>query len=84
MEAGSGGPRLRAAAPHEREPATQPTEVAIVYTTKALYLGFRCYDDDPQGIVHRVLGRDADPSADDYFTVVLDTYHDLQNGFFSR
>ncbi len=68
--------------PRSGEPATQPTVVRIVYTTKALYLGFLCRDDDPQGIVHRVLGRDADISADDYFTLVLDTYHDLQNGFF--
>jgi hypothetical protein len=68
--------------PQSGEPASQPTEVSIVYTTRALYLGFVCFDDHPEEIVHRVLGRDADISADDYFTVVLDTYHDLQNGFF--
>ncbi len=51
--------------PQSGEPASQPTRVAIVYTTRALYLGFVCFDDHPQEIVHRVLGRDADISADD-------------------
>ncbi len=67
--------------PYSGEAASEATVVRIVYTARALYLGFTCSDSEPEGIVHRVLGRDADLSADDYFTVVLDTYHDLQNGY---
>ena len=68
--------------PYSGEAASAPTVVRVVYTDQALYLGFSCQDDNPERIVHRILGRDADLSADDYFTVVLDTYHDLQNGYF--
>ncbi len=67
--------------PYTGQAASESTVVRVLYTPRALYLGFSCRDRDPRGIVHRILGRDADLSADDYFTVVLDTYHDLQNGY---
>ena len=64
--------------PFTGDPASQSTEVRIVYTQKALYIGFICHDDDPSSIVRRILGRDADVSADDSFTVVLAPSHWLE------
>ena len=68
--------------PNFGQPASQPTEIRVVYTRKALYLGVTCYDDNPGAIVHQKLGRDVDIWDDDYLVVVIDTFHDLQNGIF--
>ncbi|RPH34841.1 hypothetical protein EHM92_07325, partial [bacterium] len=65
---------------HEGAPATERTEVRIVYDSRALYIGVCCYDSDPQGIVANQLKRDFDYTTDDDFELVLDTYHDGRNG----
>ncbi len=66
---------------NEGEPATERTEVAVVYTDRALLIGAWCYDDEPGGITARELQRDFNNSRDDDFQVILDTYDDDRNGF---
>ncbi|WP_041738385.1 hypothetical protein [Echinicola vietnamensis] len=56
------------------EPATERTEVAIVYTTKTLYIGFRGYDSEPGKLVAREMKRDFDFDLEDNFEVIIDTY----------
>lgn len=63
------------------EPATERTEVAVVYTSKTLYLGIWCYDREPGKIIAKELKRDFDHSIDDNFEIIIDTYHDKRNGF---
>src|SRR5439155_6098438 len=65
----------------EGAPVTERTEVRIVTDGKALYVGAWLYDSDPAGIVAGEQVRDGDIAKSDYFGVLLDTYHDRQNGF---
>jgi len=68
--------------PDEGEPATEKTEVRILYDHTHIYLGVYCYDSEPDRIVHNELRFDGNLSSDDYFTVVLDTFDDKQNAFY--
>ena len=66
---------------HEGAPVTERTEVRIITDGQALYVGAWLYDSDPAGIVPGERVRDGDISKSDYFGILLDTYHDRQNGF---
>jgi len=66
---------------HEGTPVTERTEVRIITDGQALYVGAWLYDSDPAGIVPGEKVRDGDISRSDYFGILLDTYHDRQNGF---
>jgi len=70
--------------PREGAPATEKTEVRILYDDTNLYIGVYCYDSEPGRIVHNELRFDGDLAYDDNFTVVLDTFADRRNGFFFR
>ena len=66
---------------HEGAPVTERTEVRLLTDGQALYVGAWLYDSDPAGIVPGERVRDGDISKSDYFGILLDTYHDRQNGF---
>jgi len=66
---------------HEGAPVAERTEVRIITDGQALYVGAWLYDSDPAGIVPGEKVRDGDISKSDYFGILLDTYHDRQNGF---
>jgi hypothetical protein len=66
---------------HEGAPITERTEVRIITDGEALYVGAWLYDRDRAGIVAGARVRDGDISKSDYFGILLDTYHDRQNGF---
>jgi uncharacterized protein DUF5916/cellulose/xylan binding protein with CBM9 domain len=67
--------------PQEGAPATEKTEVRMLYDDKSIYIGVICYDDDPSKIVTTDSRRDSGLDAMDSFRIILDTYHDRQNGF---
>jgi hypothetical protein len=67
--------------PTEGQPASERTEVRLMYDDKALYIGVVAFDSDPSGIVATDSRRDSALSGQDSFQVILDTYHDRQNGF---
>ena len=67
--------------PNEGAPATERTEVRILFDTLHLYLGIICYDSNPAGIVATELRRDAAMEGDDIFEVIFDTFHDHRNGY---
>lgn len=67
--------------PDEGQPASQRTEVRVLYTADAIYFGFICYDDDPATIVASDARRDASLDETDSLLFILDTYRDEQNGF---
>ena len=48
-----------------REPATEPTEVFIVYSRRALYMGVICHDSDPTKWLGYQRRRDEFLQADD-------------------
>ena len=67
--------------PFEGEPASERTEVRIVYTGDTLYFGIVCYTEDPSSIIVADSRRDTDMTETDSFQIILDTYRDGQNGF---
>ncbi len=67
--------------PFDGSPASERTEVRILFDDDALYIGARLHDSDPAGIVRGEIRRDADLKEQDAFIILLDTYLDRQNGF---
>ncbi|RPJ70936.1 MAG: hydrolase [Acidobacteria bacterium] len=67
--------------PDEGQTASERTEVRLVYTSDTLYVGVRCYDRDPHGIIVSDARRDSPLVETDSFTMIVDTYRDRLNGF---
>ena len=67
--------------PDEGEPASERTEVRVVFTDDTIYLGVVCYDRDPASIIVTDSRRDSSLSDSDSFQFVIDTFLDRQNGF---
>ena len=67
--------------PDEGLPATQRTEVRVLFTSKTIYFGVVCYDSDPAAIIMSDSRRDSSMTDADSFQMVLDTFQDQQNGF---
>lgn len=60
--------------------ATLDTRVRVMYDDNALYIGAFCYG-TPEQISKVLSQRDRFNANVDYFSVLLDTYHDKLNGF---
>ncbi len=67
--------------PHEGAPATERTEVRILYDDNALYVGARMYDASPDSVLAQLARRDRITSSD-RFLLFLDCYHDHRTGFY--
>lgn len=67
--------------PNEGQPATEHTEVRIIFTADSLYFGVVCYDRNPKQIIVSESRRDSPLEETDSFQMIMDTYHDRQNGF---
>ena len=68
--------------PRMGEPATERTEVRILYDDENLYLGVYCFDSaGEKGIVLTDVKRDYGPRESDHFSMVFDTFDDNRNGF---
>lgn len=76
--------------PLEGEPATEETEVRVLYNGENLYIGVWAFDSQPDRIIARQLERDANlgisrfgPSGgDDAIGIILDTFHDRRNAYY--
>ena len=77
--------------PREGAPATERTEVRVVYDADALYVAVTAYDAEPGKVVARILQRDklmevnfmgggVAFAGDDAVALVLDPFHDHRNG----
>ncbi len=67
--------------PNEGMAATQRTELRVLYGFDTLYISVICFDDNPSGIVETDARRDLELDDSDAVLIILDTYHDRQNGF---
>jgi hypothetical protein len=67
--------------PNAGAPATERTEVRVLFDDAALYVGAWLYDAEPNRIIAGERRRDASLGQSDAFLVILDTYRDQQNGF---
>jgi len=67
--------------PRDGQPATERTEVRILYDEEALYVGVWAYDSRSDAIVPGEAIRDFDLAQSDAVLVILDTFRDEQNAF---
>jgi hypothetical protein len=67
--------------PFDGNPASERTEVRLIFTGDTLYVGVVCFDREPGAIIVSDSRRDAPLTESDSFTMILDTYLDRQNGF---
>jgi hypothetical protein len=68
--------------PREGAIPTEKTEIKLLYTTTALYVGFRAYDTRPEKIVSTVFKRDDfDLVQNDQLAFAIDSYNDERNGY---
>ena len=65
--------------PQEGQPATERTEIRVMYDADALYIGARLYDSVPASIARRLSARDDSPDAD-HIVIYLDPRHDHRSG----
>jgi hypothetical protein len=65
--------------PDEGRPASQKTEVRVVYDDQALYVGVRLHDTGP--ITARLGRRDMPLGDSDWFGLMIDSYHDHRTAF---
>ncbi|MFQ5691122.1 MAG: DUF5916 domain-containing protein, partial [Gemmatimonadota bacterium] len=78
---------LRQREPDEGAPATEETEVRIVYDGHALYVGVRARDREPERVIARILQRNRLMrqrfglrfSGDDGIALLFDPFHDHRN-----
>ncbi|MBN2091184.1 carbohydrate binding family 9 domain-containing protein [candidate division KSB1 bacterium] len=67
--------------PIEGAKPTEQTEVRVAYDDKALFIGARMYDSNPDSIMPRLARRDVLVSSD-YFALFIDPYNDKRSGFY--
>ena len=67
--------------PYEGEPATEKTEVRILYTRHAVYFGIQCFDSEPSKIIATELRRDVSQDLDDHFEILIDSNFDRRGGY---
>jgi hypothetical protein len=69
--------------PKQGEPATQRTEIRILFDDDAVYIGAKMYDTEGAAGVRTSLVRRDQPFNSDYIEIVLDSFHDhLGQAFF--
>ncbi len=67
--------------PDDGRPATERTEVRLLYDDEFLYVGAELYDSDPSGIITPTLERDPNTRDGDAFGIILDTFLDRSSAF---
>ena len=68
--------------PREGAPASERTEVRVMYDGRSLLIGVHAFDAQPSGLVATEMRRDADRLLDeDNFQIILDTFNDSRNGY---
>ena len=67
--------------PFEGRPATERTEIRILFDADAIYVGAWMFDRDPAGIRTGENRRDANVRDADALMIVLDTFLDRQNAY---
>jgi len=64
---------------NEGLPATERTEVRVLYDQSFLYVGFHCLDSHPELISARGLFRDEGGGSDDLVSIMLDSFNDRRS-----
>lgn len=68
--------------PIEGEPATEETQVWLMFDDRNIYVSARLFDSEPEREIISEMRRDGQGTNDnESFGVVFDTFHDRRNGF---
>jgi hypothetical protein len=67
--------------PEEGEPASEKTEVAVLYDAENLYLGVVATDSQAGHVIISELKKDFSVDTGDSFQIILDTFHDQRNAY---
>jgi len=67
--------------PDNGAPATERTEVRLLYDAGRLIVGARLFDSEPDEVLGNQMQRDQSFSSDDRFIVTLDTFLDGRSGY---
>src|SRR5262245_65376270 len=59
--------------PNSGDPATESTEVRVLYDARRLLVGVICFDSEPSRVMSNQMQRDQSLGADDRFLVAIDT-----------
>ena len=68
--------------PNTGDPATEETEVRVLYDDHRIVIGVTCFDSEPRRIMGNQMQRDQSLGADDRFMVAIDTYSDGRSGYY--
>ncbi len=66
--------------PEEGKPATEASEIRVLYDDEALYFGCQYADNNPSGIVSRLSRRD-DETESDMASIRIDSFHDSRTAY---
>ena len=67
--------------PRTDEPASESTEVRVLFDAERLYIGAYLHDREPARLVINDIRKDFLEEQQDDFEVLLDTFHDRANGY---
>jgi hypothetical protein len=68
--------------PQEGAPATERTEVLILYDSRNLYLGLRAFESESGGIIATEMRRDSSRLLEeDNFQIIIDSFNDYRSGY---
>ena len=67
--------------PLDGVPATEQTEVRVVFTDGTIYFGITAFDANPEAIIAKEMERDSRIFQDDSIILLLDTFHDRRNAY---
>ena len=90
-EAAARATGFRQREPSEGDPATERTEVLVLFDDATLYIGIHAHDRSPEEIIARILQRDKimiassfegglEFTSDDAIAILFDPFHDHRNG----
>lgn len=65
--------------PNDGGKPVAPTQFKILYDAENVYVGYRCFDDEPDKIVKRMSRRDGFEG--DWVEINIDSYHDKRSAF---
>ena len=61
--------------------ATFPTIVKVLVDQKNIFIGVKCFDNEPDAVVAFSKARDSELEDEDHIKLILDTYGDGRNGY---
>jgi hypothetical protein len=68
--------------PSTGAPASERTEVRVLYDANRLLLGVTLYDSEPDAILNNQMQRDESFDSDDSFALIVDSFLDGRTGYF--